>query len=186
MYSEHGQMFKIQPPEGNYTVTIGVTDNLWTICPWKDSALRLGVPNHRWEQLYSHNAAISTSDRNQKKNITPISDKYLDFFALLQPVTYRFIDGASGRIHVGFISQDVETAMTQAGLSDLDFAGFCRDKALDAEGNPILDDCGKPTYIYSLRYEEFIAINTAVIQHQQAKIDQLEQRLERLEQIIID
>ncbi len=100
---------------------------------------------------------------------------------MLQPVTYRFIDGTSGRIHVGFIAQDVEDAMLQTGLSDLDFAGFCKDKALDTEGNPILDDCGAPPHIYSLRYEEFIALNTAVIQRQQAQIDSLEERIAKLE-----
>ena len=71
--------------------------------------------------------------------------------------------------------------MLHTGLSDLDFAGFCKDKALDAEGNPILDDYGNPTHIYSLRYEEFIAINTAVIQRQQAQIDSLELRVRQLE-----
>ena len=180
IHSENGQMFKIQPPEGNYTITMGVTDGLWTMCPWADKAYRLGVPNHRWEQLYANNAAISTSGRNQKKDIAPMSDKYLDFFSLLQPVTYRFIDGTSGRKHVGFIAQDVENAMLQTGLSDLDFAGFCKDKALDTEGNPILDDCGNPIYIYSLRYEEFIAINTATIQRQQAQIDRLERCIKQL------
>ncbi len=45
---------------------------------------------------------------------------------------------------------------------------------LDGEGNPV--------YIYSLRYEEFIALNTAVIQRQQQMITDLERRLEILEQ----
>ncbi len=182
LYSESSQMIKAQPPENEFTMTMGVTDNRWAICPWKDKAYHLGTPNHRWEQLHANNAVISTSDRNQKKDIIPMSDKYLEFLALLQPVTYRFIDGTSGRIHVGFIAQDVEDAMMQTGLSDLDFAGFCRDKALDPEGNPILDDCGNPTYIYSLRYEEFIAINTAAIQRQQTQIDSLKQRVKQLEE----
>lgn len=168
--------------EWQYELFLGVKSLMWTLCPGSDGSVVLGHPNFRWGQIYSTASAISTSDRNRKKDITPIADKYLDFFALLQPVTYRFIDGASGRIHVGFIAQDVEDAMLQTGLSDLDFAGFCKDKALDAEGNPILDDCGNPTYIYSLRYEEFIAINTAVIQHQQQMINTLAGRVLRLEQ----
>ena len=170
--------------EWQYELYLGVTTSMWTFHPCSDGSVALGHPNFRWGQIYSSVSAISTSDRNKKMDITPISDKYLDFFALLQPVTYRFIDGASGRIHVGFISQDVEDAMVQVGLSDLDFAGFCKDKALDAEENPILDDRGDPTYIYSLRYEEFIAINTAVIQRLQAKFINLEQRLERIERLI--
>ena len=44
-----------------------------------------------------------------------------------------------------------------------------------------LDSDGNPVYIYSLRYEEFIALNTAVIQRQQEIISGLEQRVEALE-----
>ncbi len=181
---QNQQLYIAASDEWQYEVFLGVKSSMWTFCPGSDGSITLGHPNYRWGQIYSSVSTISTSDRNRKKDITSIPDKYLDFFALLQPVTYRFIDGTSGRIHVGFISQDIEAAMAQAGLSDLEFAGFCKDQALDSEGNPVLDDCGDPTYIYSLRYEEFIAINTAVIQRQQAKINNLEKRLERIEHII--
>ena len=190
MYSSGNQQLRLTASnEEPFQVFLGVHGNMWTFCPNAtnnsgNGAIVLGHPSVRWGQIYSSVSTISTSDRNRKKDITSIPDKYLDFFALLQPVTYRFIDGTSGRIHVGFISQDIEAAMAQAGLSDLEFAGFCKDQALDSEGNPVLDDCGDPTYIYSLRYEEFIAINTAVIQRQQAKINNLEKRLERIEHII--
>ena len=91
---------------------------------------------------------------------------------LLQPVSFLFKDGDSGRTHVGFISQDVESAMEKCGLTDLDFAGFCKDEKvriiMDEDGNeteePVLDENGDITYIYSLRYEEFIALNTFAIQ----------------------
>ncbi len=178
------QLYIAASNEWQYEVFLGVKTLMWTLCPGSDGSTALGHPNYRWGQIYSTVSAISTSDRHRKKDIIPIPDKYLKFFALLQPVTYRFIDGTSGRVHAGFISQDVETAMAQAELSDLDFAGFCKDKALDVEGNPILDDCGNPTYIYSLRYEEFIAINTAVIQHQQQMINALAERVTKLEQQI--
>ncbi len=173
--------------EEPYQIFLGVHGGMWSFCPNTtnnsgDGAIALGNPWVRWGTIYSTGSAISTSDRNRKKDIVPMSDKYLDFFALLQPVTYRFIDGTSGRIHVGFIAQDVEAAMAQAGLSDLEFAGFCKDKASDAEGNPILDDHGNSTYIYSLRYEEFIAINTATIQRQQQIINTLAERITKLEQ----
>ena len=164
------QSLYIFPHETEYALFLGVW-NIWTLCPATSGSLTLGTSYTRWGQPYFTASPNINSDRNLKKDITPISDKYLEFFALLQPVTYRFKDGSSGRIHVGFISQDVETAMEQSGLSDLDFAGFCRDK---------IDD----DYIYSLRYEEFIALNTAVIQHLQKKVGNLEQRLERLEKLI--
>lgn len=48
----------------------------------------------------------------------------------LQPVSFLFKDGTSGRTHIGFIAQDVEQAMSECGLTDLDFAGFCKDQKL--------------------------------------------------------
>lgn len=172
IYSDNHQLITFRPEnEIVYGMFYGVYENMWGLSPTDGGRLTLGRPIRRWGQIYSTVAAISTSDRTLKKDINLISDKYLDFFALLKPVSYRLVDGTSGRIHVGFVSQDVEAAMAQVGLSDLDFAGFCRDE---------VDD----TVIYSLRYEEFIALNTAVIQHQQAKMDNFEQRLEKLEKLL--
>ena len=73
--------------------------------------------------------------------------------------------------------------MKAVGLTDLDFAGFCRDaktqrvakkrkvKVINEAGEEVTDyviyyeDAVVPNeYIYSLRYDEFIALNTAVIQ----------------------
>ena len=47
-------------------------------------------------------------------------------FKKLQPVSFQVIDGTSGQTHTGFIAQDVEEAMSEVGLTDQDFAGFCR------------------------------------------------------------
>lgn len=200
--------------ETAYKLFLGVRESKWGLSPVTSGYLLLGLPSYRWGQIYSTVAAISTSDRNQKKEIHSLSEKYTALFTLLQPVSYRFIDGTSGRTHIGFISQDVEEAMEQVGLSDLEFAGFCKDKKQievktrrieyqkDADGNPVtddngdpiaeeyedityedeLDEDGNPVYIYSLRYEEFIALNTAVIQNQQQQIHLLEERLEKLEE----
>lgn len=137
-----------------------------------DGVINLGIGSYRLKQIYAVNSTISTSDRNYKKDISQLSDKYLEFFLLLQPVSFLFKDGDSGRTHVGFISQDVESAMEKCGLTDLDFAGFCKDEKvriiMDEDGNeteePVLDENGDITYIYSLRYEEFIALNTFAIQ----------------------
>jgi len=215
MVSLANQQLYLRPSrnEPNYEVFAGVTEGIWTLGPSANSTYCLGSPSRRWGQIYSTVSSISTSDRNLKKDITAVSEKYIKLFALLKPVTYHFIDGSSGRIHIGFISQDVEAAMAQVGLSDLDFAGFCKDikkkeirricirQKLDAEGNSLMDDSGNPLmedyvdiiyedevdengnpiYIYSLRYEEFIALNTAAIQQQQQQIADLKQRLEALE-----
>ena len=171
--------------------------------------LTLGTANHRWGQIYSSVASIKTSDRNQKKNIEALDGKFTDLFRKLQPVSFQFTDGTSGRTHTGFIAQDVEEAMRAAGLTNMDFAGFCQDQkteqvqktktvsATDPEsGQEILEEMPytedvpvENEYVYSLRYEEFIALNTAMIQQlmkkseeQKAVIAGLKDRISALEQ----
>ena len=177
--------------EPSYAAHVGVHDGMWTLDPDVSGNLQLGTPNHKWGTVYAVNGAISTSDKNAKTEIKEIDDKYIDFFMRLKPVSYRLKDGK--RTHVGFISQDVEEAMKAVGLTDLDFAGFCRDvktqrvakkrkvKVINEAGEEVMEsvtyyeDAIVPNeYIYSLRYDEFIALNTAVIQRIYKRLSALE------------
>lgn len=85
-----------------------------------NGAISLGSGNYRFSQLYVTSSSISTSDKNYKDDIKSLTDKHLQFFMKLQPVSFLFKDGTSGRTHVGFIAQDVEQAMSECGLTDLD------------------------------------------------------------------
>lgn len=170
--------------------------------PGKDNVMTMGSSGYRWKQMYAGTSSIATSDRNLKDNITPLTEIHKRFFMKLIPCSFTFKDGESGRTHIGFISQDVEAAMEELGMTSLDFAGFCKDvktkvmvekrTAVDADGNPLLDEkgnvieyCvdyevpdldedGNEQYIYSLRYEEFIAIITYVVQDNVNRLDALE------------
>lgn len=138
----------------------------------ENGTVSVGSANYRFSQLFVTAASISTSDRNEKDNIKPLTDKHTRFLMLLMPVSFSFRTGTSGRTHIGFIAQDVEDAMLQVGLTSLDFAGFCKDQKMveyvDADGNTaeraVYDDSGNPEYIYSLRYEEFIALTVHTLQ----------------------
>lgn len=162
------------------------------VLPADNGGTQLGNSGYRWKQLYAVTSTISTSDRNSKKNIYNLDDKYIELFKKLIPVSFQFIDGTSGRTHIGFISQDVEEAMAAVGLTDIDFAGFCKDIKKDCveddDGNIteniVCDENGEPIYTYSLRYEEFIALNTKMIQLQEEKISNLEARLSKIEKLL--
>ena len=139
------------------------------------SYTNLGGANHKWRNVYATNGTIATSDRNLKRDIKYLSDKYLNLFDLLQPVSYKMIEG--DRTHIGFIAQDVEDAMNTVGLSAEDFAGLCKDikyiKNEDGDETPLINDSGEYEYLYSLRYSEFIPIAIA-------KIKQLEKEIKEL------
>lgn len=98
--------------------------------PGGDNLMSLGTGNLRWSQVYAINGAISTSDRNLKKEIsyigresqykdTYMSDAQLVKFMLgLLPCIFKRTDGESGRPHHGIISQDFEKLLKDTGIKD--------------------------------------------------------------------
>lgn len=154
--------------------------------PNDDNKMALGGSSNRWTAVYAKNGTIQTSDRNRKKDITPITDVYEQLFDSIKPVSYMFKDG--DRTHIGAIAQDIEESMTALGLTSLDFGGLCRDQVMeydyDEEGGeiegterPVLDENGQPKYEYSLRYSEFIMLAIDQIQKLKKRVEVLEAKL---------
>lgn len=113
-------------------------------------------------QTYS---AISvTSDENVKNSIEPLEDKYSIMFDNLVPKRFKYNNGNSGRYHTGFIAQQVNDSLIAANLSASEFAGLCISKTDEGEE-------------WSLRYEEFIALNTWEIQKLKAEIKALKAQI---------
>lgn len=137
-------------------------------------------------KLGSASGATITSDKNLKRDIFDMSKKYENFFMGLKPVSYKYCTNNHKRDHVGFVAQDVESAMNNAGLNSEQFAGLCID---EVENYEVLTEDDDMKYlankgiskIYSLRYEEFIALNTHMIQNNILNIKNLEQRISKLE-----
>ena len=135
--------------------------------------------------VYSATGTISQSDRNKKKDFVEFDERYESLFMELKPQLFRFVDGTSNRLHSGFVSQDVEQSLINNGLTALDFAGFCKDESYktseDNKGivrrSRRVDEDGNQIYDYSLRYEEFIAMNTHMIQRCWNRINELENRM---------
>lgn len=148
-----------------------MTDSDYALAPTVDATRYLGTSTLRWRAVYASNGTIQTSDRRLKRDIEPLDERYMKLFRALEPVKYRRTDG--DRVHLGFIAQEVEDAMIESGLNIMDMGALCIDETDD--GN-----------IYGLRYEEFMALNTLMIQklyetveNQQMIIDSLRKAIER-------
>lgn len=152
----------------------------YDVKPGYDNEGDCGSANNRWCTVYSASGVQTTSDRSQKKDVVKLdADATTDFIMGLNPVSYKFIDGKSGRTHYGMISQDVEELLKKLGMSSLDFAGFTKAPKVDKDGNAIEGE-----YNYFLRYEEFIAPLIKVVQTQQNEIENLKNDVAELKAIV--
>lgn len=132
-----------------------------------------------------------TSDENLKTNMSPIlGTKYEEFFKNLVPLTYKYKGKDYKRIHLGFGARATEQALYDAGLHTQDFAGIVIERDVNIPDEEAMDDRTFKHYdeVYSLRYEEFIALNTMMIQRlmktneeKDETIRNLSERLESLE-----
>ena len=147
-----------------------------------------GNSTARWASIYSTNGIIQTSDATRKEQVTALGEKQLAFFEKLRPVSYKLKSGFDDaenhdRLHYGFIAQEVEQAMAECDISAMEFGGLCKDKevvlakTLNEDGTESLASKETGADIYSLRYQEFIALNTAAIQALKQEVTALKAEL---------
>ena len=161
----HNQYYDVSIDINNYVNIRG------DMRPSNGGIFDCGTESVAWRYIYYTNECKQTSDRNKKNSIEYNMGKYENLFFALKPTQYKLNNDESGKYHTGFISQDVETAIMDAGLSAKDFAGFAKE----------LDRDDHTTYHYFLAYSEFIALNTHMIQKLYTKIDELESKIKQLE-----
>ena len=130
--------------------------------PAYDGAGSLGFSDYRWSAVYAQTGTISTSDREQKTEISYALERYDALFDKLRPASYRFKDGTSGRTHTGLIAQDVEQALRECGLTGQDLAAFVKSPRKEGGAD------------YGLRYEELIALCIRQIQLLRERVRKLE------------
>lgn len=159
-------------------------------CPNVTNDVSLGLSNKRWSTVYAKTGTINTSDRTKKHDIKDLTEVYEKLFLKLQPKSFIFNDG--DRVHIGAISQDVEDAMHELGMSAEDFAGFCKDIQYDYreyndDGTPveesryiITDADGNPVYDYALRYQDFIFLTIHMVQKLFIKIEKIENEMDAM------
>ncbi len=123
-------------------------------------------------------STVTTSDEREKRNIMPIgySESVLEqLYSKLLPKTFRRDDGIKDQIHIGFVAQDIAQALKELGVDNEEHFGFLDHEYWTDEKTD------EPRDRYGLVYEEFIALNTYMIQKQHKALDALAQRVAELE-----
>lgn len=170
---------------GNSDTGIGVMEDIDTgqcICTNGGAKLAYGADDFYIGVSRSNVFASETinidSDRRVKDDIRYDLDEYEDFYRRLKPCSYRLKRGTSGRRHTGFIAQEMEQALLDAGKTGADLAAYCYDpdarRYEDGRQTPDTVQTG----CYKIRYSELIALNTAMIQRLIARVDALEQEIQ--------
>ena len=164
-----GQISSYWSSEGNHHFKLNTSYNYLDLCVSDGIKLWCRSDKSRLKGTWElDTGAAVTSDRRQKNSVNNIDDKYDILFDNLLPVTYKYNYGTSDRLHTGFIAQDVKQAMDVALIDSKSFAALTIGISEDNEE------------LWSLRYDEFIALNTWQIQRCKKKIADLENTIVEL------
>jgi len=97
----------------------------------RDDAVDMGGSSSRFDDIYATNGTIQTSDQNEKQQIAALTDAEITAAKAISTLfkTFKWNSavtekGDAARTHAGVIAQDVEAAMTAAGLDAGDYAFF--------------------------------------------------------------
>lgn len=178
-----------------YLKGIGIDDNVQisgngNLIP-SSSSVYCGTTPNPFAGGYSSGGWKTTSDRRKKKDFRKLleDDRFEIFFELLQPMEYRLIEN-DDKMHIGFVAQDVEQAMMDCDISENEFYGLEhavfseKDFQSNEEWEKFLEQNGGENDMYTLCYQEFIALNTAMIQKLQSRCNDFEQRLSAIERSV--
>lgn len=161
-------------------------------------SLNIGNSNQPINTVYAQNAAVVTSDASTKTIAGRLTDtsytdgqKLISAISTVKPTVYQLNasiteKGAeNARYHVGYIAQDIEAAITAAGLDPSKFAMWTKTAIFTVtEENgkftqtASIDSSGNQTYIQMLRYEEIFPVISAGLSE---NIASLEARVTALE-----
>ena len=149
---------KITPLKVGYRLSDGTT---YRTTSWANLVLAVDY----WDETDS-----SLSDFNYKKDISTYTQEYENFYDLLKPKKYKYINNNSDRFHTGFVAQEVVEALERSNLTTQDFAGV------------MLMDKGLSTEHWRLRRDEFVSLNTWQIQKLKSRVALLESEIKELKQ----
>jgi len=99
-----------------------------------DNTIDLGFSSVRYDDIFATNGTINTSDQNEKQDIASLTNAEITAATAISKLfkTYKWKDkvaskGDSARTHTGVVAQQVQTAMSNAGLDASNYAFWCSD-----------------------------------------------------------
>jgi len=102
--------------------------------PQTDNARDLGASTLRWDDVRATNGTIQTSDANEKQQIASLTSAEITAAKAISKLfkTFKWNDkveakGDAARTHTGVIAQEVQSAMSDAGLDATKYAFWCSD-----------------------------------------------------------
>ena len=152
--------------------------------PRNKNEVTLGTTTYRWYCAYLQINPNVESDRRMKDNISYFDEApvvfdsngdgtiYEKLFKRMRRSSFTLKEAKNSGLHFGYIAQDIVDAINDLGLS-IDEVGFVT-HGMDGENN----NGEEPTY--ALCYEQFIALNTYMIQMCLSKIDAQNVEIQKL------
>lgn len=144
----------------------------------RDNIVDLGYSGGRFDDIYATNGTIQTSDANEKQQIAELTAAEMQAAKAISKLfkTFKWNDsvaekGDAARTHTGVIAQEVEQAMTDAGLNAGDYAFFISSDWTDEE-------TGEERNRKGIRYPQLMSFIGAATEQRLASI---EARLDVLE-----
>jgi hypothetical protein len=108
----------------------------------RDNAIDMGQASNRFDDIFATNGTIQTSDENEKQQIAALTDAEMTAAKAISKLfkTFKWNDkveakGDAARTHTGVIAQQVETAMSDAGLDAGNYAFFISTTWWEADGD---------------------------------------------------
>lgn len=154
------------------------------------TGLSIGASDNGWKEVYAttfHGAlhantcTCTSSDLKAKNTIEYDISKYDPVFDTLRPVSYKYNNASSDRTHLGFIAQDVQTSIKQAGLTDKDYSiVVIEGEGFDAKQGEVIDEEKTNYYI---RYEQLHALEVRQIQLLKQEVKELKAEIAELKKL---
>ena len=153
-------------------LNIGTT----TLSPSTNGVYNLGTPHNSWNNIYAKTAVILTSDRNEKTEISTLSEQEIKVAKKVKTLFCKYKlksaveeKGNEARIHFGIIAQDLAEAFTSEGLNPSNYGMFVENvwwenyepELVIYEENPPEGAIKKSRF--AIRYDEVMAFVLAIL-----------------------